>query len=272
MNGKNLLLAALVLLFGACTQAPRLPTGALPTPMPGARPQGVPGFDTGRYPGEATMRAWYGSSPYRWVGYYLPSPCHRDASWAGTRATLARIGWGMAVLYVGQQAFENQTAPDTLPPERIICSRTLLTVERARADAADAVARTAADGFPTGTVIFLDVERMQEIPPAMVIYYQAWHDAVIADGRFRPGTYAHRVNAAALYALAQTAYLRAGRRESPPFWISGGTAFSLDKSPTASGFPFAGVWQGVLDVRRTFAGITLLVDENVAARQSPSAP
>ena len=218
------------------------------------------------------MRAWYGASPYRWVGYYLPSPCHRDASWAGTRATLQRIGWGTAVLYVGQQAFENQPVTDTLPPERILCSRSLLTVEQARIDASDALAKTAADGFPPGTVIYLDVERMQEIPPAMVIYYQAWHDAVIADGRYRAGTYAHRLNASALYGLAQTAYLRAGRRESPPFWISGGSGFTLDQPPTTSGFPFAIVWQGVLDVRRTFAGTTLLIDENVASSPSPSGP
>src|SRR5687768_8625688 len=102
---------ALALLLGACTRAPGLP----PTSGPTGTPRGYPGFDTGRYPGEAAMRAWYDGSPFRWVGYYLPSPCHRDASWAGTRAALQRIGWGTAVLYVGQQAFENQAVTDTLP-------------------------------------------------------------------------------------------------------------------------------------------------------------
>ena len=259
---------ALALLLGACAAPPRVP----PTGGPTGAPLGYPGFDTARYPGEAAMRAWYDGSPYRWVGYYLPAPCHRDPSWAGTRATLQRIGWGIAVLYVGQQAFETQAVTDTLPPERILCSRSLLTVEQARLDARDAVTRIAADGFPIGTTIFLDVERMEQIPPAMVIYYQAWHDAVLADGRFRPGTYAHRLNAAALYDLAQTSYLRAGRRESPPFWISGGSGFALDQAPTASGFPFAMAWQGALDVRRAHAGTTLLVDENVAASPSPSGP
>ena len=256
---------ALALLLGACTTAPRVPpTG------PTGTPRGYPGFDTARYPGEAVMRAWYGSSPYRWVGYYLASPCHRDASWMGTLPTLQRIGWGTAILYVGQQAFENQTVTDTLPPERILCSRSLLTVEQARADAADAVAKATAEGFPPLSVIYLDVERMQEIPPAMVIYYQAWLDAVLRNGRYRAGTYAHRVNAEALYGLAQTAYLISGSRESPPFWVSGGAGFSLDAPPSASGFPFAEVWQGILDVRRSFGGVTLLIDENVATRGSLS--
>jgi hypothetical protein len=258
---------ALVLLLGACAGTPRVPpTG------PTGTPRGHPGFDTARYPGEAVMRAWYGASPYRWVGYYLASPCHRDASWTGTRAALARIGWGTAVLYVGQQAFENQAVTDTLPPERILCSRSLLTVEQGRADASDAVAKTAADGFPPGTVIFLDIEPMQQLPAEMMIYYQAWHDGVLADGRFRPGTYAHRSNASALYPMAQTSYLRAGRRETPPFWISGGPGFALDQPPTASGFPSATAWQGALDVLRSFAGTSLQVDENVADRPSPSAP
>ena len=260
---------ALALLLGACAGPSRVPTG--PT-APTGTPGGYPGFDTSRYPGEGVMRAWYGASPYRWVGYYLPAPCHRDASWAGTRPALERIGWGIAVLYVGQQAFESQAATDTLPPERILCSRSLLTVEQGRADASDAVAKTAAEGFPPGTVIFLDVEPMRQVPPEMVMYYQAWHDAVLADGRYRPGTYAHRQNAAALLDLARTAYLRAGRREAPPFWISGGPGFALDVAPTASGLPFATAWQGVLDVHRSFAGMSLRVDENVADNPSPSAP
>jgi hypothetical protein len=134
------------------------------------------------------------------------------------------------------------------------------------------VAKATAEGFAAGSTLFLDVERMQEVAPAMVIYYQAWHDELLASGRYRPGTYAHRGNAAALFALAQTSYLRAGRRDTPPFWVSGGDSFTLDRTPDASGLPFAEVWQGALDVRRTFGGVTLQVDENVAVRASPSAP
>ena len=271
MTRRPLLSVALALFFGACAGAGGLPqTGPapLPTPTPGVNP----GFDTNRYPGERVMQSWRTASPYQWVGYYLASPCHRDASWMGTRASLERMGWGIALLYVGQQAFEGPPPADTVPRERIICSRTLLTNEQGRTDARDAITKTAAEGFPSGSVIFLDVERMQQVPAAMVIYYQAWLDTVLADGRFRPGTYAHRDNAPELFALAQAAFLRAGRRESPPFWVASGGAFGLTRPPSESGFPFAQVWQGALDVQRSYGGTTLLIDENVANTPSPSAP
>src|SRR5438067_1730235 len=79
-----------------------------------------PGFDTSVYPGDAAMQAWrQPGSPYAWVGYYLPASCHRDASWSGHRAGLAADGWGMAVLYVGQQAWDQvnaaRLAPDAVP-------------------------------------------------------------------------------------------------------------------------------------------------------------
>src|SRR5690242_5129644 len=64
------------------------------------------GFDTFAYPGDDAMRAWLtADKPYRWVGYYLPAPCHQDSSWEGKRPTLSSMGWGMAVIYVGQQTW-----------------------------------------------------------------------------------------------------------------------------------------------------------------------
>jgi hypothetical protein len=43
--------------------------------------------------------------PYSWAGYYLKSPCHQDDGWMGKRETLTDIGYGLAVLYVGQQTW-----------------------------------------------------------------------------------------------------------------------------------------------------------------------
>src|SRR4051812_36723144 len=65
------------------------------------------GFDTHTYPGSATMHAWKQTpgAPYSWVGYYLPAPCHNDKSWVGKRDTLRAMGWGIAVVYVGQQTW-----------------------------------------------------------------------------------------------------------------------------------------------------------------------
>src|SRR5450756_3248054 len=64
------------------------------------------GFDTFAYPGDDSMQAWLtADKPYRWVGYYLSAPCHNDTSWQGKRETLSTMGWGMAVIYVGQQTW-----------------------------------------------------------------------------------------------------------------------------------------------------------------------
>ena len=66
------------------------------------------GFDTHTYPGDEKMRAWKNApnAPYRWVGYYLPAaPCHKGTSWRGKRQTLVDMGWGIAVVYVGQQTW-----------------------------------------------------------------------------------------------------------------------------------------------------------------------
>jgi hypothetical protein len=272
MRREVFLVVVLGGLLAACVPV----TAPVPQPAPQREPvvttPGVyAGFDTWQYPGEAVMRSWRETSPYRWVGYYLTSPCHRHTTWMGTRGTLERMGWGIALLYVGQQFWERPARTD-LPPEQILCSNTLLTAERGRIEGRDAVAKATLEGFPSGSIIFLNVERMQQIPEAFVIYYQAWQDEVLASGRYRPGTYVHRINAADLYPLAQTAYLRAGSRESPPFWVAGGQGFTLDRAPSASGYPFAQVWQGVLDVQRTFGGVTLYIDENTASRPNPSAP
>ena len=63
------------------------------------------GFDTSKYPGDEAMKAWREDGSYEWVGYYLPAPCHRDTTWSGKREALAAEGWGLAVVYVGQQTW-----------------------------------------------------------------------------------------------------------------------------------------------------------------------
>ena len=259
----GLLLSLLVM--AGCTTTRQTPSSDR------AEPSSFPGFDLWQYPGDEAMAEWRAESPYQWVGYYLPAPCRRDSSWAGTRAALERMGWGTAVLYVGQQVFESE--PESSEEEGpIVCSRTLLTAEQGRIDARDAVSQAASEGFPAGTVLFLDVEKAVRLPDVMLIYHRAWTEAVFADGRYRPGTYAHRENAVALFREALAVAQANERTEAPPFWIAGGSGFALDRTPSDVGVPFATVWQGVLDAERTWGGRTLRIDENVAMRPSPSAP
>src|SRR5205085_4132897 len=167
------------------------------------------GFDTSKYPGDDAMQAWRDDGSYEWVGYYLPSaPCHRDTSWAGKREQLSRMGWGVAVVYVGQQTWGKTPgkaevvtkfvkrrvrqvkvrqgrrivgyATKRVPVKVIVqpraepnssCSTQFVSAARGGAEANDAIVRTEAEGFPRGTVIFLDVEHMNIVPTAMRQYY-----------------------------------------------------------------------------------------------------
>jgi hypothetical protein len=261
-----------------------------------------PGFDTSLYPGDDAMQAWLTpSSPYEWVGYYLQAPCHRDPSWMGKRATLTSMGWGLAVLYVGQQTFDGQPdivipfdldrvlpIPDSLPRARagvvtpssaaeiqsgvVTCSRTLLTSEQGATDAIDAVTKTATEGFAGGTVIYLDIEHMDVIPGSMEAYYRAWVQQVLADGRFRPGVYVHKANAQSIYDGIARAYADMNRTGTAVFWVTGSNGFSIDKSPQDVGFPWASIWQGEYEVNQTYNGVTINIDVDVAAMKSPSSP
>ncbi len=267
------------------------------------------GFDTFSYPGDDAMHAWLtADKPYRWVGYYLSAPCHTDSSWEGKRETLSNMGWGMAVIYVGQQTWGRTPGKKVAVtryvtkrlrqtvrtrsgkrvvryvskrvPVRVLvspraspgssCSAQFVSAARGVADANDAIAKTAADGFAIGTVIFLDIERMDKVPQAMRNYYEAWTTRVIEDGRFRPAFYTHSFNADLIYRDVKRVLASAGVTSDPPFWIASERGFATDKAPSEVGHSFAQVWQGLLDVVETHNGVKLPIDVNVAQLPSPS--
>ncbi len=267
------------------------------------------GFDTYAYPGDETMTAWRDESvPYEWVGYYLEAPCHRENSWSGKRQKLTDMGWGVAVIYVGQQTwggvpgkryvrtrYVTKYTTQTIRrhgrritrrvkrkvPVRVVveprarrgasCDRQLVSEDRGLIDADDAIRRATAEGFAPGTVIFLDIERMDFVPSRMRDYYRSWTKRLLEDGKYRPGFYAHNANAALIHNDVGAIFLLAGNKEDPRFWISGGKGFSDESEPDDVGHAFANVWQGILDVARTHNGIELPIDVNVARYPSPSA-
>ena len=266
------------------------------------------GFDTFAYPGDNAMQAWLtADKPYKWVGYYLSAPCHQDDSWEGKRPTLTNMGWGMAVIYVGQQTWGRTPGQKVAVtryvtkrvrqvkrrsgkrvvtyvrkrvPVRVMvtprasrgasCSTQFVSASRGTADANDAIAKTAAEGFATGTAIFLDLERMDFVPRAMREYYRAWTARVLEDGRFRPAYYTHSFNAQLVYDDVKQVFSTAGVAGEPAFWIAGSSGFSEDKDPTAVGHSFAAAWQGILDVVETHNGVKLPIDISVAQVASPS--
>src|SRR5258705_7662870 len=266
------------------------------------------GFDTGNYPGDDAMRAWRGSdAPYEWTGFYLPAPCHPDEGWSGKRETLTKMGYGLAVIYVGQQTWGRtpgepymipvtvsrkvrtrvgrgakrrwvtrtvtrmvmRKAPPT--PKDATCSADFVSEARGVTEAQDAIARTEREGFQRGTTVFLDVEYMDRMPAAMRDYYSAWVRTVLADGRYRPGIYVHTNNADVVYTDVKREYPGARVAGEPPFWIAKSDGFDINKLPREMGHAFAAVWQGVLDVEQTWAGHRIPIDVNVAGSPSPSA-
>ena len=88
------------------------------------------GFDTSDYPGDAAMQTWRDNAGYDWVGYYLQAPCHKDGSWSGERDTLQAMGWGIAVVYVGQQTWEKSRHARSRSSRAASCATNLVTADR----------------------------------------------------------------------------------------------------------------------------------------------
>jgi hypothetical protein len=260
-----LAILACALTAGAC--AP-LPVGA---PVPA---RGVPGFDTRDYPGDDVMRRWFAASPYRWVGYYLPAPCYTGTTWTGRRPALSQMGWGFAVLFVGEQdwsamrAAPGDTVPVAEPGARCVTAN--LTAENGAAHAAAAEAAAAADGFPDATIVFLNVERVERVSPELEAYVRGWVATMLDRGRYTPGLYAHDLNAAELYAVVVGEFARRARTERPRLWVARQAGFDMGRSPIESGHAVAAVWQGVFDTLETWDGTTLNIDVNVADSADPS--
>ncbi|MDB4905944.1 MAG: hypothetical protein JWO05_728 [Gemmatimonadetes bacterium] len=237
-----------------------------------------PGFDVGTYPGDGVLQAWRTSAPYEWMGVYLVSPCHKDASFSGRLPTIAGMGFGTAFLYVGQQTFEGQpfvshgARAEVAAENMVTCSRTLLSTEQGKLDATDAVSRADLEGVPGGSVIFLDVEFMTTIPQSMLDYYASWLQAIVENGKYRAGAYVHRSNAVQLRDVALARYALLRRTDEPEFWVATWNNFSLWSRPADVGLEWADAWQGTGDSARQYAGVTVRVDESVARRASPSAP
>ena len=219
---------------------------AAPTPVEPPSTGPFTGFDTSFYPGDSAMQTWKDSSPYHFVGYYLKSPCHGDSGWMGKRATLSGQGWGVVVIYVGMQS----QGP---------CSSKTPTRELGESHGRDALAKAASEGFAAQTIVYLDVEPMDQIPQAQIDYVNGWLSQFSGAG-FVPGIYCHVKNAQALRA-AITDFAA----DQIAFWVSGGRGFIPGTSrPAHSGIAFARVWQGSFNLTREFGGVSIEIDENVS--------
>ncbi len=136
------------------------------------------GFDRNEYPGDAAMAAM--RQTFVFAGYWLTNPPGETAnSWAGKRAVLRAQGWGFLVLANGRLDAEILKAGKAgMSPAQL-----------GRTDAAGAVDAAHREGFPPGTVLFLDQEEGGRLLPEQAGYLLAWTEAVAASA-YRPGVYA----------------------------------------------------------------------------------
>jgi Rv2525c-like, glycoside hydrolase-like domain len=221
------------------------------------------GFDCGSYPGDTAIRKWAANSPYSFVGFYFDAPCHTTATfktWSGRFPVIKDAGLGLAIVYVGFQQDG--------------CGRAKLSRDNGLAHGQDAVTKFAAEGFPDGAIVFLDVEHYNgALSAPMEAYIRGWLSAVLDSGTVTPGIYCPASKSKPIHLAAEKEYAAHGLPGgAPAFWIvKVDPLFDRTSSkPTDSGVSFAALWQGKLDTTETHGGISINVDQNVADSSDPS--
>ena len=140
--------------------------------------KGYAGFDRNDYPGDAALAGLRKS--FSFAGYWVTSPPgERSNSWVGKRDVLLKNGFGFLVLANGRmdaQILRTKRAG----------TKPLALAEK---DAAVAVAAVKREGFPAGTIVFLDQEEGGRLLPEQMEYLLGWTEAVAKTG-FRAGVYA----------------------------------------------------------------------------------
>ena len=129
------------------------------------------GFDRNDYPGDASLAIL--RQTFSYAGYWLSNPPGETSnSWIGKRKSVESSGFGFLVLFNGRLDAQLQHGAAHL----------------GRLDGNAAVTAARREGFPTRTIIFLDLEEGGRVPPEQKAYIYAWVDTVNAGG-FRAGVY-----------------------------------------------------------------------------------
>ena len=196
------------------------------------------GFDRNDYPGDANLSTLRRTLSF--AGYWLNVPPGATKNtWGGKRNAVKNAGFGFLVLFNGRL-------------DKELC-KTGDPAALGRADGATAIASARREGFPAGTLIFLDQEEGGRMLPEQKAYLYAWIDAVNAGG-FRAGIYCSGIAApegnGITVITAEDIRQNAGGRKIS-YWVtndacppSPGCAFPRRApSPSQSGVGFADVWQ-----------------------------
>jgi hypothetical protein len=252
------------------------------------------GFDRNLYPGDAQMAAL--RQHFDFTGYWLtPPPGATHNTWAGKRARLQGLGYGFLVLADGRRDAQILAAQSK--------GNHSDAGAQGRQDAAVAIAAAAHEGFPKGTILFLDQEEGGRLLPEQAAYLFGWSEAVAASD-FKPGVYLSGQAVAdgtgadgrpATITTAQDVRQQVAAKHLHPIalWVaqdacppSPGCSARPPATLSLSGTMDASVWQYAQSPRRPaltaacaqtyaadnncYAGAGVLVDLDVAASPDPS--
>jgi hypothetical protein len=196
------------------------------------------GFDRNEYPGDEKLKVL--RHTFWFAGYWLNNPPgETNNTWSGKREAVRSAGFGFVVLFNGRLDADLKNVPSA--------------TEMGKSDGDAAISTAKREGFPRGTVIFLDQEQGGRMLPEQKAYIYTWVDAINASG-FRAGIYCSGIAAKesrhVIVVTANDIRENAGGREiiyfvtndvCPP---SPGCVFP--QSPPKSekgGLSFADIWQ-----------------------------
>lgn len=131
------------------------------------------GIDRNDYPGDDAMKLL--RHDFAFTGYWLGNPPGDTTnSWTGKRGLLLSEGFGFVLLFAGPNSGELRDQP--------------YTRKRVADDTQAAAAAARREGFPTGSIIFLDIEEGGRLPSTYFTYLKTWASELERLG-FRAGVY-----------------------------------------------------------------------------------
>jgi|SRR5579871_807447 len=213
------------------------------SPLESPPPNSYFGFDRNDYPGDDALPALRKS--FSFAGYWLgPPPGEKRSSWLGKRELLKSQGFGFLLLYL---------APDSDKIKNNAAAR-----QKGIADAQSAARLATAEGFPTDSVIFLDIEEGGRLPASYHVYLAAFAEELTRQG-FRTGVYASAMpvdegqgvfitTAADIAAHNSQLLIWAYNDACPP--SPGCNPAPQALQPAQSGFASSAVWQYAQSPRR----------------------
>jgi hypothetical protein len=194
------------------------------------------GFDRNDYPGDANLKVL--RQTFSYTGYWLNNPPGASSnSWSGHRAAVESAGFGFLVLFNGRLFAELKSVANA---QRL-----------GKSDASAAATSAQHEGFPRGTIIFLDQEQGGRMLPEQKAYIYAWVDGVTAAG-FNAGIYCSGIPSSGDQNIMTAEDIRqsAGSRQITYWAINdacppapGCAAPQRAPSPAGSRVRFAEVWQ-----------------------------